>query len=614
MNKHGTLKVIFLLLPALLLFTAQYIGHTSAQYRVPGINGGVLDLGGWSALGYPSFHMSGEWELYADQLADGAAINSGTGNFTLFSLPYSLFKKVDAYGQPLPEYNTATYRIRVINAPTDSGYTIRLGPLCAAYRLYVDDRLLAANGKLSDDLTAPISAYRSQRVHFSTDKNSFDMILQTANQYDTRGLLQWPLVLEYYDAPGHTDDWESVINYLMVGGLLTISLLLLVFWLLVPGRTDLLILGLFGFTTMMRVMIIQEVLIADLLPQMSLIRFSQMDYTSGFLIQLLAPASIAAIYSRLLPRWFSPALLIYTLGLFLCVAAAPGVMQGDAGLVFDMFMALIVLVVIIALIRAVLENRPGSAVLLILLSSVVVLFLFDVMADSSLAYQVLSGSGLVFGVIILVECVIIARNFKEAQQLELHALKEQIRPHFIHNALSAIISISRTDPDRSRQLLVNFSSYLRGHFDYTNIELITIEQELEMVKAYVALQQARFGDGFRVNYLIETDNFLIPPLTLQPLVENALTHGLRLQDSGTVVVYTQRSGDMVRIGVRDDGCGMDSQDSNLIRRGIGIANINRRLNNLYGSQLQFLSPPGGGCEVYLEIPYKEVDGHQSATG
>jgi len=195
-------------------------------------------------------------------------------------------------------------------------------------------------------------------------------------------------------------------------------------------------------------------------------------------------------------------------------------------------------------------------------------------------------------------------------------LKEQIRPHFIHNALAAIISTSRQDPDRSRELLMDFSDYLRGRYDYTSVDFISIEQELELVRAYAALEQARFGDRFRLEYQLDVQRFLLPPLILQPLVENALVHGLRnKEEGGTVLVYTRWNNKMVRIGVKDDGVGLHCQsDREQVRSGIGIANINRRLEKFYGTRLNYHVPSKGGCEVYLEIPYKEARYHENHAG
>jgi LytS/YehU family sensor histidine kinase len=136
--------------------------------------------------------------------------------------------------------------------------------------------------------------------------------------------------------------------------------------------------------------------------------------------------------------------------------------------------------------------------------------------DHSILYYVLSNSGIEYMILCTAQCIVIARRYERAQQMELALLKSQIRPHFVHNALTTIISVSRKDGERARELLKDFSSYLRGFYDYESDELVPIDQELEFIRAYVALEQARFGDRVQVEYRIEVSDALLPPLILQP--------------------------------------------------------------------------------------------------
>jgi sensor histidine kinase YesM len=116
-----------------------------------------------------------------------------------------------------------------------------------------------------------------------------------------------------------------------------------------------------------------------------------------------------------------------------------------------------------------------------------------------------------------------------------------------------------------------------------------------------------------VEYDIEADSILLPPLILQALVENAFVHGLReKEEGGTVLIYSKKvKNNKVRVGVRDNGLGFGVKPSRFSRHGVGIENINRRLSRLYRTQLVFTVPEGGGCEVYMEIPCKEAEKNES---
>ncbi len=602
-----------MLLPAVLILLL--LGLKSAQYSAPAVVDGVLDLQDWDEETYPWFQMMGDWEIYPDRLIDAEDINSISDKGQMITLPSHSYNK-DVEGQPPSAWNLATYRIKVLNAPGEEDLGIRVGKLDSAYRLYADGRLIAANGQAGDNEWAAIANYRFQTSPINNDQSSFEIILQTSNIYDDRGLAQWPVVLGNYEALDRFEGLVSIINHLSVGALLALSLLLLIFWLILPREKALLILCVFGIFTLIRVLIVQEILVADLWPQLPVRVLNQLDYSAAYGIQFLVPASIAALYPASFPRWFLPSLLIYSLGLIAAVWIAPDYVS-ELAYILDGIMVLIIVATAIMLLQAVLEKRPGSGVLLLLLSCVIALIPVSYFSGQILPfYYIFAGSGLGFGILILVQCTILAREYKSAQQVEMAALKGQIRPHFIHNALSAIISTSRHDPEQSRELLIDFSDYLRGRYSYSDMDFISIEQEMEIVQTYVKLEQARFGERIQVQYQLEADHFLIPPLTLQPLVENALVHGLRgKEEGGRVTVYTRRRNRMVRIGVTDNGLGFkpgNHQDK--VGLGIAIENINRRLAKLYGTGLKYYFPAGGGCEVYLEIPFKEVTNHENHAG
>jgi sensor histidine kinase YesM len=183
--------------------------------------------------------------------------------------------------------------------------------------------------------------------------------------------------------------------------------------------------------------------------------------------------------------------------------------------------------------------------------------------------------------------------------------------------LNAIISISRKDPDRSRKLLVEFSHYLRNSFDFKDLDQkIPIEQEINLIRSYAVLERARFKDKIAFNFELDDISFRIPPLLLQPLVENAVIHGLRPKSGpGEITVYIKKEGAHALLGVKDDGVGMPEAVMHKIKNqqtivsnseGIGLQNIAQRLRNIYGATLQVTSTAGAGSEVFMLIPMQGV--------
>ena len=210
-----------------------------------------------------------------------------------------------------------------------------------------------------------------------------------------------------------------------------------------------------------------------------------------------------------------------------------------------------------------------------------------------------------------------------ANKAELRALQSKINPHFLFNALNAISSSIRMNPDTARQLVINLSRYLRYNLELSDDETIDIKKELYQVMDYIAIEQARFGDKLSVIYDIDEDiSCKIPSLLIQPLVENAIVHGIqRSQGKGVVTISVRGTGSDggVHISVRDTGEGISEE---VIRRvasnempgnKIGLLNVHHRVRLLYGEGLciRRLSP---GTEISFkvskDVPAPAIDQRQ----
>ncbi|EPE7165358.1 LytS/YhcK type 5TM receptor domain-containing protein [Cronobacter sakazakii] len=196
-----------------------------------------------------------------------------------------------------------------------------------------------------------------------------------------------------------------------------------------------------------------------------------------------------------------------------------------------------------------------------------------------------------------------------ANKAELRALQSKINPHFLFNALNAISSSIRLNPDTARQLIFNLSRYLRYNIELNDDEQIDIKKELYQIKDYIAIEQARFGDKLTVIYDIDDEvNCRVASLLIQPLVENAIVHGIQpCRGKGVVTISIAQSGSRVRIAVRDTGHGIDPKiveqlDTNEMPvNKIGLINVHHRVKLLYGEGLHIrrLEP---GTEIAFYVP------------
>ncbi len=195
-------------------------------------------------------------------------------------------------------------------------------------------------------------------------------------------------------------------------------------------------------------------------------------------------------------------------------------------------------------------------------------------------------------------------------EAEVRALRAQISPHFIFNALTAIASFVRTDPERARELLLEFADFTRYSFRRHG-QFTTLAEELRSIDKYLVLERARFGERLGVTLQVapEVLPVTVPVFVLQPLVENAVRHGLEKKPGqGHISIVAEDLGHECRITVEDDGVGMDPQTarSNLAGRedGIGLANVDERLRTVFGPDFGLVveTAPGAGTKVSLRIP------------
>lgn len=207
----------------------------------------------------------------------------------------------------------------------------------------------------------------------------------------------------------------------------------------------------------------------------------------------------------------------------------------------------------------------------------------------------------------LMEISKIEKIEKEKKKSEIKALQRQINPHFLFNALNTITSFIRINPDKARNLIINLSTYMRYNLE-VNDNLIDINKELEQVRAYVEIEKARFGDKLTVLYDIDDNIYAkIPSLTIQPLVENAIIHGIRKNGGcGTVVIGVKKEDGYTKVWVENDGVTIDFDIIERVYSGkmpenkIGLYNVHLRLKLIYGQGLNiYRLEPGTRMEFYI---------------
>lgn len=194
----------------------------------------------------------------------------------------------------------------------------------------------------------------------------------------------------------------------------------------------------------------------------------------------------------------------------------------------------------------------------------------------------------------------------ELAESRISTMMSQIRPHFIYNTLGSIEQLCEIDPQKAGELVHDFAKYLRGNFgELDNPKPILMSKEMEHVRHYVSIENVRFPD-MTFSFDMNSDDFEIPALTVQPIVENAIKHGLmRLQKGGTIHVTSYQTDEYYFVSVTDDGVGFDTTLLIDERQHVGLRNIRERLKAMVNGTLEIESTVGVGTKVLIKIP-KEV--------
>ncbi len=207
-------------------------------------------------------------------------------------------------------------------------------------------------------------------------------------------------------------------------------------------------------------------------------------------------------------------------------------------------------------------------------------------------------------------------SINERLGMEAAWLQAQIRPHFMLNTLNAIVSLSEIDTSRMVRLIERFAHYLQSSFYLKNLDqVVPLQYELDLLESYLYIEKERFGDRLQIKWEIdEVNDVMIPPLSIQTLVENAVNHGVLVKiEGGLITIRIRKEDSYTEITVIDDGVGIDEEKIKQIfttqpdrNKGIGLVNTEQRLKRLYGKGLQVESTPGVGTTITFKVPSSQT--------
>jgi LytS/YehU family sensor histidine kinase len=234
-----------------------------------------------------------------------------------------------------------------------------------------------------------------------------------------------------------------------------------------------------------------------------------------------------------------------------------------------------------------------------LLGMVIQMFFYGLLL---VAYGTITGALAMFVFILSEQVDMTIRQTRDNAEKEFSLRVLQMRPHFIYNAMTSIYYLIDTDPQTAKEAIRGFSNYLHRNFNaVTKTEQVSFEEELAHTQAYLAVEEARFGNRLQVSYDIPHKRFHLPPLTLEPIVENAVKHGMDPDcDPLRILIRTRALDGGSEITVENNGTDFNPGESN--REGVGLSNVRERLALMCSGSLEITQREGGGAIATLWIP------------
>jgi len=195
---------------------------------------------------------------------------------------------------------------------------------------------------------------------------------------------------------------------------------------------------------------------------------------------------------------------------------------------------------------------------------------------------------------------------------EMNAMLSQIKPHFLYNTLNTIQYLCRTDGELAADTISDFSDYLRTNLNFdSNRQIVPFNEELEHVNKYLRIEKLRFKHRLMVKYDIREEDFLVPTLSLQPIIENAVKHGISKRlNGGTITITTYMGDDDYVIEIKDNGVGFtekerQEKEKNPKRKSLGLKNIQNRIENLLDGRLEIVSRKERGTTATIYLPIEK---------
>jgi len=618
-------KYICFIALALLLIILSGCSSQRADVAAQTVKNGFLDLSEWDFSRRGNTSLDGDWAFYWDKLITpgGFERSTPTGYHALPS-GWAKYKELD-----LPVHGVATYRLAVRTKDGAGLYSVYVPNVYTDYALWLNGSLLHASGSFAQEKTVYL---HPQVYDFHKAGAELEIVLQVKNDALIYGGGVGQSIRLGTTKQIHNEHRKNIsIDLFLISICMFVGFFFLVLRYFRKDARELVWISTLCFSVAVRNLLSNTTLLMQAFPKLPF-------WLGSRLVMLTIPLIIIAMlfYTRLLfkdkmPKAAFRVILALNALYIFTVIALPSTIYSAVFYPYLITVAAACVLGCYVAVKAVMSREKESV---FFLSGMLVLTI-GALLDSLVYVSFISTrymlSAALFGFIII-QVVLLSKRHSEAfrrtellsndlqasldkvMKTETAYMSAQMKPHFLYNALSTIAECCETDAQEAGKLIMSLSKYLRQTLDFDNLSaIVPLKKELELVQAYSSIECARFENIEIVFDIPDTLPLVqLPPLTLQPLVENAIKHGLRKKrEGGRVTVSVKQLEQCVEFAVEDNGVGISEEavkNLAVLPNGsvsIGLYNINTRLFRLYGQGLCIKSKTGEGTKVSFQTPYRE---------
>lgn len=586
----------------------------------PKIKNGLLELDQWSFGKNGKLALDGEWRFYWNQLLLPEDFkNDPVINESLINVP-GYWNKLTPKPNTIKGNGYSTYRLVIHSREKIKDIAIKVDAIFSAYKLWIDEKQVLACGTvgISDDTSQAGMEALMGFYQFPGDGGTeISITIQASNFIGGNGGILKSIyvgtpkqILNFREKNLMKENFQTAITFYM-------GLFFLLLFFIGKSEAYSLYLGILCILVSLRGLFLGELAIYTI--------FSGYDpeifYKLSFVILCLSLLAFVMYYHRVFPYEIKPFLIraILIIGMIFNIMAlmAPYSLLYQMVFGFEIFTFLIFIMLAIVTVKVVKKKLTGY---IIMVAGSIIVFLSsvnDMLSDLHILKGWLSITNGIFIFLIFLTVILAKRyaNTLKIQELfykaEINTLQAQIKPHFIFNVINTIAYFTGKDDLKAQSLLQDLANYLRNSFSFKNSnEFIKLSEEISNLKSYLNLEEARFSGKLKVIFDTTPDiSAKIPSFLLQPIVENALKHGiLPKEEGGYVKISAALENKCLFIRVEDDGVGMPEErlkglfDENVEGYGVGVRNVNKRLKHQFGKPLKVESTEGKGTAFTMEIP------------